>query len=97
MADIQSRAGTGIPKDIYIIRGVFVPALLLINRCVLHILILKGGMSMEEIRNLNGKRVCDMSEDKKIVEIVQKDCITRITANPDGTLKIENFLLPKAA
>lgn len=54
-------------------------------------------MSMEEVRNINGKRVCDVSQDKKIVEIVQKDCLTRITANPDGTLKIENFLLPKAA
>lgn len=45
---------------------------------------------MVEFRNLNGKRVCDRSEDKRIVEIRQKDCITRITANPDGTLKIEN-------
>ena len=52
---------------------------------------------MEEVRNLNGKRVCDVSQDKKIVEIVQKDCITRISANPDGTLKIENFQIPKAA
>ena len=44
---------------------------------------------MEEVRNLNGKRVCDISTDKKVVEIVQKDCLTRITANPDGSLKIE--------
>ena len=46
---------------------------------------------MAEIRNLNGKRVCDISKDRKVVEIVQKDCLTRITANPDGSLKIENL------
>ena len=57
----------------------------------------KGGVSMEEVRNLNGKRVCDMSRDHKVVEIVQKGCLTRITANPDGTLKVENVPLTKAA
>lgn len=46
---------------------------------------------MDEFRNNNGKRVCDISTDKRIVEIRQKDCITRITANSDGTLKIENI------
>ena len=46
---------------------------------------------MEEVRNLNGKRVCDISTDKKVVEIVQKDCLTRITANPDGSLKVEQL------
>ena len=49
---------------------------------------------MEEVRNLNGKRVCDMSRDRKVIEIVQKGCLTRITANPDGTLKVENVPLP---
>ena len=52
---------------------------------------------MEEIRNLRGKRVCDRSSDGRILDIVQKDCLTRITATPDGTLKIENFLLSIAA
>lgn len=50
---------------------------------------------MEEIRNLNGKRVCDISQDNKIVEIVHKNCLTRISANPDGTLKIDNIQLSK--
>lgn len=50
---------------------------------------------MEQIHNLNGKRVCDRSEDRRVIEIVQKGCLTRITANPDGTLNIEN--LPIAA
>ena len=52
---------------------------------------------MEEVCNLNGKRVCDMSRDRKVIEIVQKGCLTRITANPDGTLKVENVPLPNAA
>lgn len=52
---------------------------------------------MEEVRNLNGKRVCDMSRDRKVIEIVQKGCLTRITANPDGTFKVENVPLPNAA
>ena len=46
---------------------------------------------MIEIRNLNGKRVCDISQDQTVVEIVIKDCLTRITANPDGSLKIEQI------
>lgn len=52
---------------------------------------------MEEVRNLNGKRVCDISRDRKVIEIVQKDCLTRITANPDGTLNVENVPISKAA
>ena len=52
---------------------------------------------MKEVRNLNGKRVCDMSQDRKVIEIAQKGCLTRITANPDGTLNIENVLQPPAA
>ena len=52
---------------------------------------------MTEFRNLNNKRVCDVSADGRIAEIVLKDCMTRITANPDGTLRIENFHLDHAA
>lgn len=52
---------------------------------------------MSEVRNLNNKRVCDVSEDRKVVEIVIKGCKTRITANPDGTLNIENILITTAA
>lgn len=48
-----------------------------------------------EVRNGNGKRVCDISPDKRVIEISQKGFVTRITANPDGTLRVEN--LPQAA
>ena len=43
---------------------------------------------MEEVRNINNKRICDISKDKKVIEICLKDCLTIITANPDGTLNI---------
>ena len=37
---------------------------------------------MEQVKNLDDKRVCDKS-----IVIRKKDCITRITANADRTLK----------
>lgn len=43
---------------------------------------------MSEVTNLDRKRVCDISADERTVEIRKKDCVTRITANPDGTLCI---------
>ena len=58
---------------------------------------MKGGMPMAEIRNLNGKRICDISVDMTVVEIISRGCITRITANKDGTLTVENVPTPQAA
>ena len=46
---------------------------------------------MDEIRNLKGKRICDMSKDHKFIEIKINGCLTRITANEDGTLNIKNI------
>jgi hypothetical protein len=43
---------------------------------------------MSEVTNLDRKRVCDISTDKRMVEIRRKDCVTIIAANPDGTLNI---------
>jgi hypothetical protein len=43
---------------------------------------------MSEVTNLDRKRVCDISADKRTVEIRRKDCVTRITADHDGTLKV---------
>lgn len=33
---------------------------------------------MEVIKNLNNKRICDRSEDGRVIQIVQKDCMTLI-------------------
>jgi hypothetical protein len=43
---------------------------------------------VEEVRNLNKKRVGDLSKDRRKFEIHIKDCTTIITTNPDGTLNI---------
>ena len=43
---------------------------------------------MTKVKNLDNKRVCDISYDKKAVVIGKRDCISIITAKPDGTLKI---------
>ena len=52
-------------------------------------------VNIEAFRNSSGKRVCDISFDRRVIVIALKGCVTRITANPDGTLRIEN--LPQAA
>lgn len=41
-----------------------------------------------QITNLNKKRVCDLSDDKKVAQIRRGDCVTIIRANRDGTLHI---------
>ena len=45
---------------------------------------------MQEFQNFDNKRVCDVSDDKKTVIIRKKGCMTRITANKDGTLNVTN-------
>lgn len=47
---------------------------------------------MNPWKNGADKRVCDISDDRRIILIKQKGQITIITANPDGTLKIENII-----
>lgn len=44
-----------------------------------------------QITNLNKKRVCDLSNDKKVVQIRRGDCVTLICANRDGTLHITHI------
>jgi len=43
---------------------------------------------MTEIRNLNKKRVGDLSVDERVFVILLKDCVTRIRCLSDGTLSI---------
>ena len=49
---------------------------------------------MNEVKNLDNKRVCDVSVDKRLVVIKRKECITRIQARPDGTLAITQERTP---
>lgn len=46
---------------------------------------------MEEFKNGNGKRVCDISPDHRRVVISRKGYETQIVANPDGTLQVTNL------
>lgn len=64
---------------------------LLSNKTILIVQDMKGGMLMVPCTNNSGKRVCDISEDGKFIIIRNRKNLTRITANPDGTLKIENI------
>ena len=43
---------------------------------------------MKEVKNLNNKRVCDLSADGRTAVIQLKDCVTKIYVASDGTLKI---------
>ena len=41
---------------------------------------------MTQVKDLNRKRVCDISDDGKSAYIRRGDCITKITADTDGNL-----------
>lgn len=43
---------------------------------------------MTQVKDLNRKRVCDISDDGKSAYIRRGDCITKITADTDGNLKV---------
>ena len=50
----------------------------------------KVGKGMEEVRNLDKKRVFDKSKDDRLIEIRRQHCFTRITANVDKTMNISH-------
>ena len=47
-------------------------------------------MKMVEVRNLDQKRVCDISEDKTHIVISKKNCMTIIRVAHDGTLEVNH-------
>lgn len=51
---------------------------------------------MSEVTNLDCKRVCDISTNGKVIEIRKKNCVTKITANLDGTLNITQDRIKQA-
>ncbi|MFI3227860.1 MAG: hypothetical protein R3Y09_10720 [Clostridia bacterium] len=44
---------------------------------------------MIEIKNSNGKRICDISDDKKAIVIKNKNCETVIIVNEKGKLEVK--------
>lgn len=51
---------------------------------------------MNKVENLDKKRICDISTDNRVIEIQRKDCLTKITANADGTLSITHERIKEA-
>jgi hypothetical protein len=49
-----------------------------------------------EVRNLDKRRVGDISQDKRVYVIHLKGCLTKISANADGTLSISQGRVKKA-
>ena len=45
---------------------------------------------MKQIKDLNNKRICDISEDRKALYIRRGNCVTTVTAGEDGKLNIKS-------
>ena len=45
---------------------------------------------MTQVKDLNRKRVCDLSDDRKTVYIRRGDCVTEVRAEKDGTLSVKS-------
>lgn len=43
---------------------------------------------MRQVRNLDNKRVLDLSDDERIAVIRKGNCVTTISVKPDRTLRI---------
>ena len=43
---------------------------------------------LTQVKDLNKKRVCDISDDRKTVFIRRGDCVTEVRAEKDGTLSV---------
>ena len=52
---------------------------------------------MRPFKDLNKKRVCDISDDRKTLYIRRGDCVTEVRAEKDGTLSIECRKEPQAS
>ena len=52
---------------------------------------------MTQVKDLNKKRVCDISDDRKTVFIRRGDCVTEVRAEKDGTLSVKSKKEPQAS
>ena len=78
-----ARASCGYPYP-----RVFVPAFIFSE---------EGGLFMTQVKDLNKKRVCDLSDDRKTVYIQRGDCVTEVRAEKDGTLSVCCKKTPQAS
>lgn len=52
---------------------------------------------MTQVKDLNRKRVCDLSDDRRTVYIRRGDCVTVVRAEKDGTLSVRCKKEPQAS
>lgn len=52
---------------------------------------------MTQVKDMNKKRVCDLSDDRKTVYIRRGDCVTEIRAEKGGTLSVKSRKEPQAS
>ena len=45
---------------------------------------------MRPFKDLNKKRICDISDDRKTLYIRRGDCVTEVRAEKDGTLSVKS-------
>ena len=50
---------------------------------------------MKQVRDLNLKRVCDISDDGRTVFIRRGNCVTEVSAEKDGTLSVKTKIEPR--
>jgi len=53
-------------------------------------ILLKGGYEMKQVRNADGKLVCQVDNDNRSVEIVRKGFKTTVRFTADKRVKVEN-------
>ena len=52
---------------------------------------------MTQVKDLNKKRVCDLSDDRKTMYIRRGDCVTEVRAEKDGTLTVRCKKAPQTS
>ena len=52
---------------------------------------------MTQVKDLNKKRVCDLSDERRTVYIRRGDCVTEVRAEKDGTLSVSCKKEPQAS
>jgi hypothetical protein len=50
---------------------------------------------MKEVRNLDGKLVCNIDYAARCIEIIRKECVTRILLDTNGNIRVKQGRVTK--
>jgi exosome complex RNA-binding protein Rrp4 len=50
---------------------------------------------MKEVRNLDGKLVCSINHAARCIEIIRKECVTRIFLDVNGNIRVKQGRVSK--